>query len=152
MDSDPLALPNDNVITPRFHDRLRLELAGRGKWILASEFRFDSAVLRARIIVDAGFPTDLASVPRIPFAYLIAGGYADAEAVLHDWAHKFKLFPRVMADALFLEAMGTDGTDLGVPRMAEWRRQLMWRAVSLATMVRGQEYSSNLRALTRRPK
>jgi hypothetical protein len=36
------------------------------------------------VIIRKGFITDYASVPRLPFAYLLYGGIANYEAVLHD--------------------------------------------------------------------
>jgi len=116
------------VITPRYLDELHLVKAG-DKWRLTREFRFDSAVWGARIIVEPGLVTDLASVPRAPLAYWIAGGTAEAASVLHDWAYRLQLAPRAKADALFLEAMETDGRNVGIPPVPAWRRRLMYAAV-----------------------
>lgn len=117
------------MVTPKFLDPLDVRQIGQGRWRLLHEFRFDSAVLGCRLIVDAGRETDFASVPEAPFAKWIAGGYANAESVLHDEAYRVRLFSRAQADALFLEAMSTDGTGLGVPRMKPWRRLAMYAAV-----------------------
>lgn len=36
------------------------------------------------VIIGKGFVTDMASVPRIPFAYMLYGGIGNYAAVLHD--------------------------------------------------------------------
>lgn len=41
------------------------------------------------IIVPRGFVTDFASVPRVPIAYMLAGGVAKEAAVLHDFLYTF---------------------------------------------------------------
>ena len=68
--------------------------------------------------MPAGFVTDLASVPRLPLAWWVAGGRAARPAVLHDWCyqhHELLLadgsrvpVSRSEADALFAEAIRTD--------------------------------------------
>jgi len=79
------------------------------------------------IEVPAGFETDLASVPRFFFAYLIAGGKASKSAVVHDYLHCIDAVPdlsRREVDYVFLELMIVEG-------VAYWRRQLMWLMVRL---------------------
>ena len=75
-----------------------------------------------RITVPAGFETDFASVPRIPFAYWLAGNTAHGPAIVHDWLYRTHQVSRRQADAVFYEAMGAWG-------MMGWRRGLMWGAV-----------------------
>ena len=75
-----------------------------------------------RITVPAGFTTDFASVPRLPFAYWLAGNTAPRPANVHDWLYQTKALTRRQADAVFYEAMGAWG-------MMGWRRWLMWSAV-----------------------
>ncbi len=119
-------------ITAQYLDPLRLEQLSVDRWGLLHEFRFDSALVGARIIVDAGFVTDLESVPRpITLAYSLLSGYAHGPAILHDWAYRMKLWPREKADALFLEAMETDGTALGIPPVPAWRRYAFYVGVRL---------------------
>jgi len=117
------------MIVARYLDPLRLEQHGPGTWKVLHEFRFDSAVLGARLLVPAGFVTDLASVPRWPLAFMLAGNAGQAGALLHDWGYSFRLFPRAQADALFFEALTTDGTAVGIPPEPEWRARLMWAGV-----------------------
>ena len=119
------------VIQSRYLDPLILRECGGDCWELVQEFRFDSRVLGARIIVPAGFHTDLASTPRVPFAFWLAGGTAEAAATLHDWLYTQRFCPRGQADAVFLEAMTTDGTAVGIPPVPRWRARLMYAGVRM---------------------
>jgi hypothetical protein len=113
-------------ITPQFHTRVRVEQHDDERWELVAPLRYDSAVLRARIHVDAGYLTDFASVPRLPLAYLLAGNTAHGPAIVHDFLYQTHLsVGRAQADAVFAEAMNA----IGVPA---WRRGLMWAAVRTA--------------------
>lgn len=73
------------------------------------------------IEIPKGTVTDFASVPRIPLAYMLAGGTARRAAVLHDFLYS-KQRDREWADKVFRAAMEADG----VPW---WRRNLMYAAV-----------------------
>lgn len=112
-------------MTPRFLDPLKLEKSGARGWVLLADLRYESAILRARLIVPAGYETDLASVARLPFMYWLAGNTAHEAAVVHDYAYQTHITDRVTADAVFYEAMGA----IGEPA---WRRWLMWAAVRVA--------------------
>ena len=60
------------------------------------------------ITVPAGFQTDLASVPRLPFIYMIWGDRAHREGVLHDYLYRIDSIPVVskeVADGEFFRAM-----------------------------------------------
>lgn len=96
------------------------------EWRITAPLLFDSTVLGEVIEVPAGFVTDFASVPRLPFAYLLTGGTADAAATIHDAFYRriqgFRGVSRFEADMVFLEAMVASG-------VAYWRRQLMYAAV-----------------------
>lgn len=107
---------------------------------LAYPLEFDSKVLGQIITAPAGFETDLASVPRLPFAYLLFGGVGDPAAVMHDFAYSGKAgLSRGQADALFREALAAlDAQSLagknGVVRAVagSWfslRRGAMWLGV-----------------------
>lgn len=76
------------------------------------------------ITVPAGFETDFASVPRLPFLFLLAGGEANEPAVIHDWLYHSHEVPRAMADAVLEEAMAVAGQPW-------WRRKLMWLGVRI---------------------
>lgn len=107
----------------RFASRLIVNLPIReaGKRRLLAPLVYFSHIA-GEIVVPTGFKTDFASVPRIPFAYLLAGDTAHAAAVIHDFLYRTKKVPRRIADAVFLEAMATSG----VPW---WRRRIMHLAV-----------------------
>lgn len=94
----------------------------RAKYILSAPLCYKSRHLRDAVIVPTGFITDLASVPRIPLAWLIAGGIGDRAAVIHDYLYAETKVRRGTADAVFLEAL----LDTGV---SAWRARAMWAAV-----------------------
>lgn len=76
-----------------------------------------------RIIVPAGMDTDLASVPRLPGAYLLFANRGRRSAILHDYlyaAHR----PRAWADAVFREAMRNEGVGF-------FSRFFMWLGVRI---------------------
>lgn len=52
-------------------------------WVLDAPLVFQSDIL-GKITAPAGFHTDLASVPRVPLLYLLYGGRAHHEGVIHD--------------------------------------------------------------------
>jgi uncharacterized protein DUF1353 len=114
----------------RFITPLRLERIedtsrdGRGTWRLIDGLVYESDV--AGIIVSAppDFVTDLASVPRLPFAYLLTGGIGHAAAVIHDCLYTGHQVTRRMADAVFHEALLV----LGIPG---WQAWLMWAGVRI---------------------
>jgi hypothetical protein len=68
--------------------------------------------------------TDLASVPRIPIAYLLAGGTSNEASVVHDFLYATRPVTRAIADAVLREASAVTG----VPK---WRRWLMWAGVRI---------------------
>jgi hypothetical protein len=55
-------------------------------WELTSDFTvyIHNEYSTYQVIVRKGFVSDMASVPRIPFAYLLYGGIGNYAAVLHD--------------------------------------------------------------------
>ena len=75
------------------------------------------------VVVPGGFATDLASVPRLPGAYLLLAGRARRSAVLHDCLYEQR-FPREWADAVFRAAMDEEHVD----PLARWA---MWAGVRL---------------------
>ncbi len=111
-------------MTPRFQAPLQVEQLSDSNWRLTQDLVFESAVLGRNIVVPKGFVTDFASVPRLPFAYLVAGGHAEAPAVIHDYLYRRGGSTRAQADAVFREAMAADDQPW-------WRRNLMWAAVRL---------------------
>lgn len=96
----------------------------RGTRKLLAPLVYHSDLIGRIVTVPAGFVTDYASVPRIPVAYLLAGGCADAAAVVHDWLYTTHEVDRATADAVFREAILAGGE----PR---WRAWLMWLGVRI---------------------
>lgn len=111
----------------KFLTKLRLEPAtdtDDGLWKVVEPLIYQSDVAGHTFTVPAGFLTDLASVPRLPFAYWLTGGTANAAAVIHDYLYVTRAVSRKVADNVLAEASKVTG----VPA---WRRGLMWTAVRL---------------------
>lgn len=74
--------------------------------------RVGNDVCRFRIIVPAGFCTDMASTARIPIVNLLWGRRAHREAVVHDYLYAIGAdpdVPREIADKIFRESMISRG-------------------------------------------
>ena len=79
-------------------------------YILDRVLAYYSEYLGDTILVQAGFYTDLASVPRIPIIYSLFGDRAHHESVIHDYLYRKDSIPVVSkstADRVFFEAMKT---------------------------------------------
>lgn len=96
----------------------------RGTRKLLAPLVYASDRLGRTVTVPAGFVTDFASVPRIPVAFLLAGGCADPAAVIHDWLYTTHEVDRATADAVFREAILAGGDP-------SWRAWLMWAGVRI---------------------
>lgn len=107
-------------IIPGFNDHLQVEQVDDAHWRLLRSFVYDSDVAKARIIVPNGFVTDFASVPRVPVAYWLFGGEAQAAAVIHDFLYTTGIFPKDVADSVFYEAMRASGIGLLRARFMYW--------------------------------
>lgn len=105
----------------KFQSELHVQKLHNGKWLLTREFCF--TVDGQLHCVPQGFETDFASVPRLPFTYLLAGNTSHEAAVIHDWMYADG-FDREFADSAFLAALKEEG-------VVWWRRNLMWLAVRL---------------------
>lgn len=100
-----------------------------GVWTLEAPLKYQSDRLGFLVTVPADFRTDLASVPRLPLAFLLAGDTAHEAAVVHDYlyqAHTALGVARDDADYVFWEAM-----NVSRPPEPAWRRWLMWSQVRL---------------------
>ena len=95
-----------------------------GKWFVFKPLLFESTVAGRTITVPEGFPTDLASTPRIPIVYELFGNVAARAAVVHDYLYTSGRESRSIADAVLREAMES----IGVPW---WQRWGMWAGVRL---------------------
>jgi len=91
-------------------------------WRLNAPLVYQSDAAKLTITVPAGFVTDLASTPRIPFVYDFAGGVANMASVIHDYAYSTHIVDRKTADAILREASALTGVS--------WlTRQAMWLGV-----------------------
>jgi len=92
-------------------------------WVLTKSLSYYSKVLHRWVQIPTGFETDLSSVPRIPFIYLLWGGRAHREGVLHDYLFRKDSDPVVSfmdANAVFLEAMKSRGKPWNVRYPMYW--------------------------------
>lgn len=110
----------------RFVGKLILERT-RDAWIVSRPFVFESDLLGARgfqraVVVEEGFPTDFASIPRIFHRLLPQNGEYDAAAIIHDHLYASGMAAKSVADLVFYEAMEA----LDVPA---WKRKVMFWAV-----------------------
>ena len=107
----------------RFHSALAIAEISKGRWRLLADLHYESDI-GGDIMVPDGFETDLASVPRLPLAYMLTGGKANAAAVVHDYLYASRQFPRSKADAIFYEAIRASGHGW-------FTANLMWLGVRL---------------------
>lgn len=109
---------------PRFVSRVITQWERDDTVSVCTDIVYESKVTGKTYKVPAGFNSDLASVPRIPLAFLLTGGTANRPAVLHDFLYRTGAEDRSTCDAVFAEAMAATG----VPA---WRRKLMWLGVRI---------------------
>lgn len=95
-----------------------------GKWYLFKPLVYESKVAGRVITVPEGFPTDLASTPRIPIIYEACGNIAVRAAVVHDYLYTSGRESRAMADAVLREAAEVTG-------VSWWQRWAMWAGVRI---------------------
>jgi hypothetical protein len=117
-----------------FRTPLKTDILDDVNVMLTEDFVYYSAELRREIRVPRGFVCDFASVPRVPGAYMLLGGRAKWESVLHDYLYRQLKLGRRVADNVFLEAMATPRTTLvdGKPTtwtQPRWVRNSMWLGV-----------------------
>ena len=114
---------------------------GRGRWELTEPLVYRSDIVSSMktvrdIEVPAGFVTDFASVPRLPFLFTLLGGKAHEAAVVHDYLYEKQKYRRITSDRIFREAAKVCGCTkwectflyLGV-RLGGW---FAWRKKYLA--------------------
>jgi hypothetical protein len=80
-----------------------------GLWELLAPLAYDSEVVRGTVTVPAGFVTDFASIPRLPFVYWTQGGKGNKAAVIHDWLYSSQAVDRKTADQVLREALIASG-------------------------------------------
>ena len=93
----------------KFLTELDLRTLTDQKSVLLRDLIYQSAIYRGVIIVPAGFVTDKASVPRVPFVYMFFGDRAHREAVIHDYLYQTHIVSKKNADKIFKEAMNARG-------------------------------------------
>ena len=110
----------------QFLTPLKVELVDQrqGLWKLTAPLVFWSGFFGQKIEVPDGFVTDFASVPRIPVAYLLAGGDFQAPATLHDYLYRSGIVTRAIADGMLSEACVVSGVPM-------WRTLIAWFGVRL---------------------
>ena len=90
---------------------------GRPVWWSLAPLRYWSDLLGETVVIPAEFITDLASAPRLPLVWLIAGGRGTRSAVLHDFPYQFGYWllngdrrpvTRQLSDAVFYESLLAD--------------------------------------------
>lgn len=88
-------------------------------WALVAPLIWDDGI--RRVIVPAGFLTDLASVPGILKAIpaLDINGLSRSPAVLHDWLYRTHGYSRASSDKLFRQALASRGVGL-IARRTFW--------------------------------
>ncbi len=115
-----------------FLSPLDVRQRGRRTWMTLAPVVYVSDI-GPRITVPAEFITDLASVPRLPLAYLIAGDRARGPAVIHDWLYQSPTWEdRPLADSILLEAMACEQPELGYDSENFAIRGLIYSAVRTA--------------------
>ena len=114
----------------RFLDHLDVRLVGHKRWMTLATLRYESDVAKRTIVVPAEFITDFASVPRVPFAYLIAGARAPGPSTIHDyWYQNPDIEDRPLGDSVFFEAAGVNQPELGFYAESDVIRGLMWSGI-----------------------
>jgi hypothetical protein len=95
-------------------NKLILEALTDTSWRLQTPFyvRVDDK----EIVIPEGFETDLASVPRVPIAFLVAGAKGNHAAVIHDWLYS-QHYNREWADSVFYNALRHDGVGFFTSRI-----------------------------------
>lgn len=111
-----------------FLNTLHAEQLEEDNWQLLEDLGYvQETPFVASVVVPRGFNTDFASVPRLPLAYLLAGGVGNPAAVVHDYLYREvpHSCTRDQADEIFYQALLVCG-------VAKWRAWLMWAAVRIA--------------------
>lgn len=93
-----------------------------GRWIVTQPLIYQSDVAKQTFIVPRGFQTDMASVPRLPLVFLLAGDTSRQASVVHDFLYSTHTVSREVADSVLREASA-------VTQVPAWRRWIMWAGV-----------------------
>ena len=112
---------------PEFIQIPSLTIGKKGRWVLDDELIYYSAILGDEIVVDKGFDTDLASIPRIFTPIHPKNGLHRPAAIVHDWLVKVDGFNRETADRIFYECMR-------LLEVTGWRRVTMYLGVRVISI------------------
>ena len=112
---------------------LQLEATLPGRWKLIHDLVWEGG---QRIVVPAGFETDLASIPRLLRGILHQNGLSRAPAVLHDFLYATQIMTRSEADGVFREALEAEG-------MGWLGRFLYWSGVRVGGWVAWRNHAKN---------
>lgn len=98
-----------------------LDYSFNGKWKLLDAYSYKD------VTVPAGEVTDLDSVPRLPFAYMLTKSATVIGAIIHDHLYRTgkrsgKVITRKEADDLFNEVMVAEG-------VKDWQRLMIYTGV-----------------------
>jgi len=111
----------------QFTTPLRLQFIDGKDWKLIESFEFHVGAKNSDeiIVVNSGFITDFASIPRIFWSIIghPTGKYGKA-AVVHDFLYRNGIGSRKKADLIFLEGME-------ILKVGWLRRRIMYRMVRL---------------------
>ena len=124
----------------KFKTKLRVEKESERCWKLLEPLVYESDTI-GTIIVDAGFETNFASVPRLPLMFWAFGGVGDEAATLHDWLYRKdhtqstgheRVIDRETADkvlrGVIIECLTKDGTSKLKANLIAWA---MWAGVRI---------------------
>lgn len=110
---------------------LRAPLMDGGYWIVAEPLNFQSNIFKypdgkpKNYVVERGYVTDLASVPRLPIVYWLVGNRGAAAAVVHDFLYSdgmrlHMIESRGEADDVYREALLDEGISSYLADMMFW--------------------------------
>ena len=102
----------------KFSYDLRVHKLPNGRWELLAPITYEVPGI-GPVTVPAGFDTDFASVPRLPFMFWLLGDRADYAAVIHDYLYRTGIVSRSVADKVFR----TIAEEEGLGFFARWS---MW--------------------------
>ena len=100
------------ITESKFLDKLKIEEINDSTFRVDKPFSYQSVFLQGIVTVPENFPTDFASVPRLPIVYSLFGDSGHMAAVIHDYIYFTALVVRPSADRVFLEAMKASGIPL----------------------------------------
>lgn len=110
-------------------DNPSVKYAGHGLWQLTEDYVYLHSEF-GPICVPEGFISDLDSVPRLPFAYLLTKNASVIGAVVHDYLYesgkiRHRQITRAEADRIFLDLMEEEG-------VSWWQRRMIYTGVRIA--------------------